>query len=31
MKKIQEVSYRKHIARQLRLQYAEGIYRHITP
>jgi len=23
-----ELSYRKHIARQLRTQYAEGIYRH---
>jgi len=24
----QELSYRQHIARQLRTEYAEGIYRH---
>ena len=27
-KKEQELSYRQQIARQLRIQYAEGIYRH---
>jgi len=27
---LQELSYRKQIARQLRTQYAEGIYRHYT-
>jgi len=28
LKHKQELSYRKQIARQLRTQYAEGIYRH---